>query len=365
MATLDELTQQVNTLTARLNSIVSNSKNIEDLTLAGTLNFDSYLMIRDNAASKKMKLQTLVDNINNNYQSINTGFLDGLELSINTDNTKFNVASGYYISTDYSNPLAPIPTVKYFDGQLAITPTYLATENATYIAINNSGIIIQSQSPFVNGDRRTICIIGAVIHSNKTNINVVNEIKAPVIASTNQLHDLIKAVGSLNISGNLFYPNGANLSLNKSEGTIFALGINSHDYLNPHSLTILEQILVSFRYRLQTGTEYSETTLLNPLQYDLSGVLTTVATGKHTIQRINIFQSGVVRIQYGQKEYASMSDAVLYLQIDPFVTEQNIAENAIFMCYLILKKEVTNLTTAVGDGTARIIMVNKFGNPII
>lgn len=365
MATIDELTQQVNTLTSRLNSIVANSKNIEDLTLADILNFDSFLMIRDDSVSKKMTLQTLADNLNNNYQAMNTGFLSGLELSINADNTKFDVASGYYISTDYTDPLAPVPSVAFFAGQLAVTPTYLTTNNATYIALDANGAIIQSLSPFTNENRRTYCIIGAVIHSNLTNINVINEIKAPVLADTNQLHDLIRAMGSLNIEGNLFTANGANLSLNKSEGTLFALGINAHDYLNPHTTTLLEQILITFRYRLRGGTEYADTTALNPLQYDLNDVLTTVATGKFTIQRVNIFQSGIVRTQYGQKEYANMADAVLYLQVDPFIIEQNIKENALFMCYVILKKEVVDLTAAIANGTARIITVSKFGHAII
>ena len=297
-------------------------------------------------------------------ENLSTGYISGLALSINTDNTKFDIAEGYYIITDNTDSLNPVTTVKYYAGSTLNTPSYLATSKASYIALNISGTIIQSSSPFTNTERRSLCTIGAAIHSNNSNINVVNEIKAPIVADTNQLHDLIKVIGSLNESGNTYSANGANLLINRSAGRIWGLGINASNYNNPHSLTTIEDLALTFRYRLRDGTEYADTTLINPTQYDLNGVLTTVSNNKYTIQRINLFQSGITRVQYGQIEYASMNEALLYVQTDEFATEQNIAENAIFRAFLIIKKEVTNLTTAVAADEAHFIPVDKFGHVI-
>jgi len=297
-------------------------------------------------------------------QPLNTGFVLGLQLSINIDNTKFDIASGYYIITDYTDKLNPITTVKYFAGQTAITPQFLATSNVSYIALDTNGTVIQSASTFTNSQRRSLATLGAIVHSNRININTTNEIKAPVIAETNQLHDVIKAIGALNLSGNIFSQNGANMRINKSAGTIFGLGINANDVTNPHVLTLPEALALTFRYRLRDGTEYADTQNINPTQYDFNGVLTTVGNNNFTIQRINVFQSGIVRIQYGQKEYNTLSDARAGVQVDSFVTETNILENAIFRCYLIIKKEVTNLTTGIAANQVNFIPVDKFGHVV-
>ena len=294
-----------------------------------------------------------------------TGFIEGLALSINVDTTKFNIASGFYTITDFSDLINPTVTIKTFIGLTAITPTYLATANATYIALDINGNVIQSVSPFSSVDRRNLAILGAVIHSNNTNINTTNEIKAPITAPVNQLHDFMKAVGFLNEEGNVYSANGANLQLNKSIGKIFGMGINATNYLNPHELSIPAQTALTFAYRLRGGTQFANTTSIDPNNWDNNGVLTSTGGGnKWQIQHINLFQSGLTRIQYGQTIYTSFNNAITALPTDPFITEQNIADNAVFRSYLIIKQGVTNLTTAIAAGDALFVPVDKFGNVI-
>lgn len=325
--------------------------------------------IRDGVTSKAPSEDVVYDKLLLK-QNLPTGFITGLELSINIlDNTKFDISPGAYSITDFTD-LQNI-TVKIIQiplGITGITPQYLTSNTATYIAIDSDQTIVHSSSPFDNEDRRTLAILGAVIHSNLTTINVTNEIKAPIIAPTNQLHDLIKAVGYLNLEGNVYSPNGANLSINKTAGKIWGLGINSQNYNDPHRLTLIEQIALSFRYRLRDVSllngEGTDTTFIDPNNYDLNGVKTTVPNNRFTIQRINLFQSGLTRIQYGQEVYQNLEEAKTLVQTDPFFTEQNISDNAIFRAYLIVKKGITNLTTAVSSGDAQFIPVDKFGNVV-
>lgn len=310
------------------------------------------------------KTAAVQDSLNKKL-NLPTGFLQGLQLSINADPTKFNIAAGYYVVTDFTNLVQPVVKIINYAGATGLTPAYLATANSTYVALDINGNVVSSAAPFTNADRRTLAIVGNVVHSNNTTINVTNEIKAPIVASTNQLHDFMRAIGFLNEEGNIYSPNGANLQLNKSAGKIFGLGINSFDYLNPHQLSIPTQTALTFAYRLIGGTQYANTTSIDPNNYDNAGVLTSVPVGNRwTIQRINLFQSGLSRIQYGQTVYNSFNDAVVALPTQPFVTEQNIADNAVFRCYLIVQQGTTNLTSAVAGGTAQFVPVDKFGNII-
>lgn len=296
--------------------------------------------------------------------SQDTGYLSGLELSINGDDTKFDIASGICNTTDYTDPANPVTAIVAYPGATAITPTYLASFNVTYVGITSGGSIVQKSSPFTNAERRTIVSLGAIIHSNRVNINLTNEIKAPIVASVSQLHDLMKVIGSLNAAGNVYGANGANMLVDRTAGEIFGLGINASDHTDPHKLVTSEDIGLTFRYRLLESTEYTDTTLVDPDQYDLAGVLTTVAVNKWTIQRFNLFQSGVTRSQYGQIEYASFDEAKIAASTEAFVTEQNIAENAIFRAHLIIQEGTTDLAAAVAGGTAEFLAVDKFGNVV-
>lgn len=297
-------------------------------------------------------------------QNIPTGHIIGLQLSINAlDNTKFDIAGGAYAINTFTDITDINVVVKEITSPIVgITPAYLATSPASYIAIDADENIIQSSSPFTNPDRRNLAILGAVIHTNNTVINVVNEIKAPIVTPTNQLHDFMKAVGALNLEGNIYGAGTTGMRITKSAGTIWGLGINAQDFGNPHQLDIPLQTDLTFRYRLRDSTEYADTLVINPDNWDNAGVLDTVPNNRFTVQRINLFQSGLTRIQYGQKIYDNFDEASVLAPNEPFETEKNIADNAIFRAYLIIKKGVTNLATAIASEDASFIPVDKFGN---
>jgi len=302
-------------------------------------------------------------------QNLPTGYVAGLTLSIHpTDNTKAIIDVGGYIITDFTDVfnVQAIPVEVLVP--IEFTPAYLLTNPSTYVALDINKNIISSVTPFDNDDRRVLCIIGNVVHSNLTNINVVNEIKAPILAPTNQLHDLIKAVGFLNLEGNTISANGANLSLNKTAGLIWGLGINANNYTDPHRLVLPEQTSLTFRYRLSVSpiVEFANTTLLDPTQYESSpGVLSPLSNNNRwSVQHLNIFQSGIARVQPAQHEHISFIDARNAAFTESFITESNISENAIFRCYIIMKKTCTDLFADIASGDAEIIHVGKFGNAV-
>lgn len=274
--------------------------------------------------------------------------------------TTYNVAPvTAYFPDNGSNSTNPSLQYLSFPASTGNTLSALTAQNVTYIAINSGGTLIQSATPFTDTQRRTMIPLGLIIHSNRTFINAVNQTPVIAINPLNQLSDFFSAIGYLNLSGNLYSANGANLNINKSAGQIFKEGSNwINDNLDPHTLILSAQTALTFRYRNQNGVESGDTTSINPNQYDLNGVPTNVGSTKFTVQRIALFQSNITRIQFGQKLYNSMSEAIEGIDSDPFITEQNIAENGLLRGLLIIKGNTSDLTDT---NRVKFIEVGKFG----
>lgn len=290
---------------------------------------------------------------------LSTGLLKNGAISINADPTKNDISAGIGIISNFDDPENPTSVIVNFPAIIGHTPAYLTMGSITYQAINSSGALVESATPFTNIQKRDLIILGAVIHSNLSTINAVNNISAPSNAVGNQLHDFIEAVGALNLTGNKYTSNGANLQLNKSAGTIFKLGVNfANDWKNPHVLGQTSGIVLTFRYRTQNGTEGSDRINLDPALYDLNNVLTSVPNNKFTIQTVVMFQSGLTRILYGQNVYDDLATAKNAVFTRNFVVEPNSKENGIIRAYIIMKNSTTSLQN-VAD--ADILEAQKFG----
>jgi hypothetical protein len=321
-----------------------------------------YLTTTDNTGLQGKNLTVLTDIMNKSYLS--TGLKKNGIITINVDPTKYNISAGIGVRSNFNDPENPTSRIITFSGITGKVPAYLNTGNITYIAIEEigtSGIgqIFEQSTPFTSSQRRDLIILGAVIHSNLATINVVNNISAPTNADTNQLHDLMEAVGALNISGNKYSANGANLSLNKSAGSIFKFGINfATDWKKPHEMSQVAGTSLTFRYRTQNGTEGSDVTVINPALYDLNNILTAVPNNKFSIQTVTMFQTGITRIQYGQAFYDDLATAKNAIFTRSFAVEGNILANGVTRAYIIVKNTTTSLQNT---SDAEIIEAQKFG----
>lgn len=306
------------------------------------------------------KLEALI----NKKDFLSTGLIDHAALSATVGQTTFNISAGRGVVANFNNHFYPSIKRVTITAKTGITPAFLTTGITSYIAIDSNDNVVQSASPFTDTQSRDLIILGAIIHSNLTNINAVNNIAKPIISNTNQLHDLYEAVGALNTAGNKYTANGANLNIDKSAGNLFKLGVNFvNDWKSPSKLTLPLQTALTFRYRTQTGVEGSDVTSISPGFYDVAGTVTAIpgSANQFTIQRITIFQSGLTRIQYGQNLFANKAEAIAALGVAPFVTESNIAENGIFRAYLVVRANATALNDLA---QAEFIEVGKFGSPI-
>jgi len=313
---------------------------------------------------KMMPVSELVDNTAiylelAKKQFLSTGLIKNGAISINADPTKYNLSAGIGIISNFDDPENPVSTIINFPAVTGKTPTYLTSGIITYIAVNSSGAIVEQASPFTTSQRRDLIVLGAVVHSNLTNINVVNNISSTTNASANQLHDLMNYIGALNLDGNKYSANGANLALNKSAGTIFKYGVNFvSDWKKPHELAQSAGTALTFRYRLSTGTEGSDRINIDPAIYESGGAFVAVPNNKFTIQTVTMFQTGLTRIQPGQNVYDSMIEAQNAIFTRAFSVESNIGQNGITRAYIIVKKETTSLQNVTDS---KIIETQKYG----
>lgn len=302
------------------------------------------------------------------WPNIATGIISFGGLSQNAlDHSKFDIGAVQgWIVDNITTPDSP--TVQYIDyaGATGITLTYLLTHPVTYIGLagNTTADIVQSTTPFTSTQWRNVIKLGVVVHSDHATVITTNIQPNVVSDDVLQFYDLVGGLGKFNlstngVSGNVFSAGGANLTVNKTAGSMFSPGSNYLvDPRNPHVKTTGAQTPVTFRYRLQNSTEYANTTTVDPNNYDVGGVFTTVPKNKYTIQRIALFESNLSRWQYGQNLYDSLDDAEAALPFESFAIEANIAGNGLIRGFLIVKQGCTDLSDPL---FARFVEADRWG----
>jgi len=303
-----------------------------------------------------------------------TALKAGGNITINVDDTKFDISDGTGLVVDsYTDPDNVVISSVSWTGLTAITPDFLLTGVATFTSIQKGafnpstgmfdGVVVQTENLLTPEQERDSISLGAVAHPFQTNI--INTVPIAVFdaAPINQLQDLSSAIGTINISGNIYSPNGVNLSINKSGGTSFSMGSNTqNNRKDPNTVVNAATVAGSFFYNHQDGsggfTATGPFTVIDPANYDDgSGTLASVGVNQFTIQRIFPTQDTAVIIQYGQALYSSIADAEASLTTEVF--NKNPALSALpIRAWLIVKGNATDLSD-VGD--AKFIAAGKFG----
>ncbi len=231
--------------------------------------FDEGIQVTNNQSTTATKVNVqesdgainwqFIKDFQNNKPYFSTGLLKNGLLALNADNTKFDLSAGIGVYSDFSDPENVTSKVFNFPAFSAVVSPYIATSNITYVAVNYNGgspVLVMQASQFSNAQIRDLVVVGAVVHSNFTTINVINNISSPSNDVGNSVADLFNFLGARNQEGNVYSANGANLQLNKSAGVILKYGANFHvNSKNPHNVTLPEQLSLTFRYRLQGGFE--------------------------------------------------------------------------------------------------------------
>jgi hypothetical protein len=202
--------------------------------------------------------------------------------------------------------------------------------------------------------------LGKVVHPDKTIIQNVNNTVDFDVSPIAQLRDLWTPIKLIN-QGVVINTNGANLTFQMNGGTLWGNGINFvNDQKNPDSVAIAGQIPVTFQYRTQTGTQsaFTNRTTIDPNNYDIGGVATSVSGAKYTNQRVYLYSTGIVRVQYGQEFYTTLPKAITGVLAESFIEYVNNRDNGILIGIISLKAGTTDLTNT---NDCQFTAVSKFG----
>lgn len=294
----------------------------------------------------------------------NTTRVSGGTVTINGgDPAKFDVSAGKAKITSYAgSPDNPSIQDLTFGPFSAVTVTNLATADVTYVFVNSSGSLLQQTTFPTPTERRTNVYLARVNHINHVAISFIDMIGDVAQSLGNQYGDLVDAIGPFNIQGNVVSANGANLNYNKSNGQMFSRYFNSSTTpLNPHFADTGPTVPSTFQYRLQSSLYAPGNTIaIDPVNYD-NGTAAPVAVGggagNSTVQRVFLFPSNQMRVQYGQTIYPTLADAVAAIPTQPFVTNSATSRFGILIAYIA----VNRLCTALNDPlTCRIILAGRF-----
>jgi hypothetical protein len=294
--------------------------------------------------------------------TISTGVFNFTGITLASSNT-FNVAPvDAWLVDNTTNPLVPEVLYVKYSGQTNIPSLYYNTATETYLLLTSAGTITQQTTFPTPQQRRQNIYLGKMGHGNRTSlINAFNEPDLDV-SPLSQLRDMFTPIKLIN--ENVYPSPNSNLTFNTSSGTLFGLGIGfTTNQLNPSSISVSGNSPTTFQYRTQTGGTATNRTTIDPANYDLNGVVTSIGSPakQATNQRIYLLQNGQFRIQYGQTKYADLTTAIAAVNTEAFTTFSNFRDNAVLIAILSVRSDATILSNIA---QAKITFASKFGETV-
>jgi hypothetical protein len=294
--------------------------------------------------------------------NFSSGVVSGGVLSKGTTGTTISITAGRGVLVDSTDPNAIITNSISWTEKIDVSITNIATNKYTYIAIDSSGNVVQSASPFDAQDRLSLVPIGAVNHINNATVLSVDNSQVLVRHILSMLVDFGQALGSFNISGNTILPNGSNMSLDKTLGSIFRPSGNyKNNELNPNILSLGALASADLNYIYSDDSLGAVTTSLVTDTYDTgsgSGSLGSVPNNKFTVHRVYVDVDNNIFVHAPQSYHDSLSEAVDSIPAENFSKSTLVSHRGLLRAYIVTKKGATSLAD---ENDCKIIYADKFG----
>lgn len=213
----------------------------------------------------------------------------------------------------------------------------------TYVLVNKDWTIIQQKTPATEAQLYNHLWEFILVHANNTNLNVVNNYILKWDNVLNQYQWLARALWFINKNGwNKYTPNGANLNIDKSAWSVYYPWIWDNNVLTQAGWTA-----ISFRIRNQDWTETANTTTLDVANYDVWWTTTALPlwTNIYATYRVFLFaSSNTTVLQRPQFTYATLEEAINWINFEDYQIEDNLWTNALFRWYIVFRKNTTDLS---------------------
>ena len=246
------------------------------------------------------------------------------------------------------------PIVDYITwGPITQSITNIATQQLTYIYIDDTGSLQQQSTAFTSQQYHTSIPLGAVAHFNYTSIGSFGGSVQTSYDQTSQILTFVDAFGPLKISGYGITGQPSSLKISVGSGTSFIHGgfYDSNPQF-PSEIPTTSQLTASIVYvhRSGSGVKFDSNnnlyyTDLKPGFYDPgTGNTASLSNNNWTIQRAySEPKTGIVYVYYGQNVYPTYDEAVASVSSDSF-TEGDTFDYTTFLGFLILKSNTTDIT---------------------
>lgn len=327
-------------------------------------------------ATKNYVDNAISGNINVNKQMA-TGVYSGGHITKNiSDTTKFDITAGDGVIV---NPLTGDIYNVSWNSQSGIS--ILNSNPVTFVQIDNTGTIIKTNIEPLPEDNRDKLFLGKINTPDGVSIETIDEHIYTSLNIGNSLIDLSKALGHINLSGNIISKGSGLMSIQKTEGTIYAYGSNfSNNIKNPNQLFLPAGDTASgliMEYYMKNGNISSTLTTINPNYYDNGGNYpgSLVQTNEWTVQRVfsSSSKDNHLHIMLGQNVYVQKEDAINAISTELFEVPQSLIDDDVLLGYIVVKQGTLDLTNATfiraskfsgvgGSGSAPAIDLSKIAN---
>jgi hypothetical protein len=353
---------QINLTFESENNVANYSLN-DDITISYYIKnnpFDQSLNTTDSPSFVNLTSTGEFQNPENTLQ-YSTGIMSGGVLSINADDTKFDITAGEGLIVDPDTQTFTHVTWVQQLAQDFSGAGYTGTFTAVYV--DAAGVLQASTSLINNEQRRNRIHVGTLSHPNAVNIVSISNRKYPILNTLNQLHDLQAIIGAVNVSGNVVSSNSL-LTVAKASGTIYDTGVGfDSDIRNPNVGTLAAtdtNVSDTFILMYQDNSVRSATaTSIIPGEYDDgNGEATpgTVTSQNWSNMRVYVFNDNTMVITPGQVVYGTETDAQASIPTEDYTAPTNVA-TGLLIAFLTVRGGATDLSVLAD---AHILQATRF-----
>ena len=238
--------------------------------------------------------------------------------------------------------------------------TYLTASQNTFIYVDNTGVVRQQPEYFNPDQFREALPLGRVTHANYTAITGAGSNVQTTYDSDAQQNEFIRIFGPIKESGLLLSAQTGSMSLSIGAGQAYNFGgFYPQDPNHPShyissgfpTASIARAYRSGSAIRLDNNNGAFYTTVDSTKWDDGTGVLNSMSSGDWQIQRVFVNPvTGRTVVYYGQAVYSTLLNALQYLPTDPFEEGEFTAKSLVFVGYLVIKGNTTNLADT-GDNS--------------
>jgi hypothetical protein len=301
---------------------------------------------------------------------ISTGILYGGGISYSGSTIFVKPGSGIINNNNANTGSEISPVFTYVNwGPYTASAQYLTSSQNTYLYVDASGSIFQQTSFFNQTQYEQALPLGRVTHPNFVSITGYGSNVQTTYDSDTQQNDFIRAFGPIKVSGFSINAHTGSLGLGIGDGIAYNLGgFYTQDPNSPSHYESAGFATASIARAWRSGSgvylDNNGGTFYNTVDSnywdDGTGTLNTMSAGDWQIQRVFANPvTGRVVVYYGQNTYTTLLNALQYLATDSFTEGEFTAKSLVFVGYLVLKGQTTNLTDVVNN---RIINAGIFRN---